>query len=227
MSVVTRVLIVSPQDLAPVLGRTVLWRSDIERLFATEAEEGLATARRLVPNLVVVGAGLVGAPRFLRTLRHDDATRRLSLAAVAPRDAEDELRRSGANLVLSPPVDPVAWDQRLEELLDVPPRREARLHASFGLWCRTDPTSELREALVLNMSVRGMLIETRETLPVGSTVDLRLSLPGAAEPVPLIGLVVRTVEIETKRFHNGVQFLILREPVRRRIHSFIETEAKE
>jgi hypothetical protein len=227
MNVLARVIIISPDDLAPVLGRTVLWRRDIERITALDADEGLTAARRLVPNLVVVGEALPDALRVLRTLRHDDATRRVSLAAVAAAAAEDGLRRSGANVVLTPPVDPVAWDRRLEELLDVPPRREARLHASFQLWCRTDPASELGEGLVLNMSVRGMLIETRETLPVGSTVDLRLSLPGDVEPLPLVGLVVRTVEVERGRSTSGVQFLILRDPVRERLRSFIEAETKE
>lgn len=224
---VPRVLIVSPADLTPVLGRTVLWRHGIERVFAQDAAAGIDTARRLVPNLVVVDAGLEQAGDLLRTLRAEGATRRISLAAIAAADAEGDLRRSGANLVLPAPVDPVAWDQRLEELLDVPPRREARLHASFDVWCRSDPSREAQEAVVLNMSVRGMLVETSETLPVGSTVDLRLSLPGDAEPVTLIGLVVRTTAVEAGRCRSGVQFLILRDPVRERIRSYIEAEAKE
>ena len=227
VQVVPRVLIVSPADLAPALGRTVLWREGIERVFARDVAGGLDSARRLVPNLVVVDAGLEKAVDLLRTLRQEGATRRISLAAIADADSEIELRRSGANLVLHAPVDPVAWDRRLEELLDVPPRREARLRAAFEVWCRSDPSAEAREAVVLNMSVRGMLIETRETLPVGSTVDLRLSLPGDADPVALIGLVVRTTAVEGGRFRNGVQFLILRDPVRERIRSYIEADAKE
>jgi len=225
--VVPRVLIVASQDLAPALGRTVLWRNGIERLFAQEAEQGLATARRLLPNLIVVEGGLAGVTDLLRTLRHDGATRRLSLAAIAGPESEAALRAAGANLVLPSPVEPSLWDQRLEELLDVPPRREARLYASFALWCRSDPGSDLYEALVLNMSVRGMLIETREALPVGSTVDLRLTLPGSTEPLPLVGLVVRTAPAESGRFRNGVQFLILRDPVRDRLRTYIEAEAKE
>jgi CheY-like chemotaxis protein len=224
--VVPRVLVVSSQDLTPVLGRTVLWRSGIDRLFSREAEQALATARQALPNLVVVDGGLPGATELLHTLRSDGATRRLSLAAIADAEGEGPLRLAGANLVLPSPVEPAVWDQRLEELLDVPPRRESRLYASFNLWCRSDAGGDLHEALVLNMSVRGMLIETQEALPVGSTVDLRLTLPGA-EPVPLVGLVVRTAPAEPGRFRNGVQFLILRDPVRDRLRTYIEAEAKE
>jgi len=224
--VVPRVLVVSSQDLTPVLGRTVLWRSGIDRLFSREAEQGLATARQALPNLVVVDGALPGANDLLHTLRSDGATRRISLAAIADTESEGPLRRAGANLVLPSPLEPAVWDQRLEALLDVPPRRESRLYASFHLWCRSDAGGDLHEALVLNMSVRGMLIETQEALPVGSTVDLRLTLPGA-DPVPLVGLVVRTAPAEPGRFRNGVQFLILRDPVRDRLRTYIEAEAKE
>jgi hypothetical protein len=216
--------------LTPVLGQTVLWRSDIERVFAHEAGDGLEAARRIVPNLVVVdGSGVPQAIELLRTLRSDGATQRVSLAAIATTGGpeEDALRRSGANLVLPAAVDPRVWDRRLEELLDVPPRREARLHVAFELWCRSDPTSALHEGVVLNISVRGMLIETRESLPVGSTVDLRLTLPDSGEPLSLIGLVVRSAADESGSVQSGVQFLILRDPVRERIRSFIEAESKE
>jgi len=223
-----------------MLGQTILWRNDVERVFAYEADAGLETARRIVPNLIIVhGTRVHEAAELLRTLRSDDATRRVSLAAISLGEAEAEaLRRSGANLVLPAAVDPSVWDRRLEELLDVPPRRETRLPASFELWCRSDPKGVLHEGVVLNISVRGMLIETRESLPVGSTVDLRLMLPdvsatrnvereGSAEALSLIGLVVRSIADDRGSIQSGVQFLILRDPVRERLRSFIGGEAKE
>src|SRR5262245_14053569 len=94
MNVLTRVLIISPDDLTSVLGRTVLWRGDIERITARSADEGLTTAHRQVPNLVVVSGALSEAQEVLRALRQDGATRRVSLAAVAPAAQEGDLRRS-------------------------------------------------------------------------------------------------------------------------------------
>jgi hypothetical protein len=200
-------------------------------VFAPDPPTGLEAARDLVPNLVVIdGASLDRAADLLLDLRHDGATRRVSLAVIAaPPGAagEEALRRAGANLVLPAPVDPVVWNRRLEELLDVPPRRESRLKASFQLWCRAESQETAHEAVVLNLSVRGMLIETREPLPVGSTVDLRLSLPGDAGPLPLVGLVVRNVPFDPHGFRGGVQFLILRDHVRERLRSYIETESAE
>jgi DNA-binding NarL/FixJ family response regulator len=229
-SMVPRVLVVSPADLSSRLGKTVLWRSDIDRVFAKNAEMALQMARDLQPQMVLVdGATLPGAGQLVRQLRQDDATRALSLAAIAGREkgaSQDALRRAGANLVLPQTVSTSAFDRRLQELLAVPRRREMRLAASLQLWCRAEPTGPLREAVVLNLSVRGMLIETQEPLPVGMTVEIRLPLPGDGEALVLMGLVEREAERSGDAHRSGVQFLIVRDQVREKIRAFIEAEAR-
>jgi DNA-binding NarL/FixJ family response regulator len=228
---VPRVLLVSPDELSARLGKTVLWRSDIDRVFAKNLDAAVQMARELQPQLVLVdGDSVPEASKLVRRLRQDEATRSLSLAAIAGRDkraSQDALLRAGANLVLPRTVSTSAFDRRLQELLAVPRRREMRLAASLQLWCRSEPTGPLKEAVVLNLSVRGMLIETQEPLPLGTTVEIRLPLPGDGEPLVLMGLVEREAETPGGKGHrNGVQFLIVRDQVRERIRAFIEAEAK-
>jgi hypothetical protein len=225
-----RILIISPTDLADRLGKTILWRNDLERHFADTANEGFEKALALQPSLVLVHAGeLPQALTLLKRIREDDHTRRLSLAAIAGRSrhlGEDALRRAGANLVLPASLQAAIYDRRLEELLAVPPRRETRLPASIQLWCRSEASGPLSEAVVLNISVRGMLIETGEPLPMGTTVEIRLPLPGEPEPVPIVALVERQGAAPGGRFRSGVQFLILRDHVRERIRAFIDEAAR-
>jgi hypothetical protein len=208
----------------------VLWRQDIDRVFAKAADAALQMARDLLPEMVLVdGDTLPGASRLVRRLRQDDATRGLSLAAIAGREkgaGEDALRRAGANLVLPRTVSTSAFDRRLQELLAVPRRREIRLAASLQLWCRAEPTGPLKEAVVLNLSVRGMLIETQEPLPLGTTVEIRLPLPGDGEALSLMGLVEREAERNGGGPRSGVQFLIVRDQAREKIRAFIEAEAR-
>jgi hypothetical protein len=224
-----RVLIISPTDLSDRLGKTVLWRDDVERVCAETAEAGFDLARRLPPSLILIHAGELPHPLALvRRLREDEATRRISLAAIAGKGrhlGEEALRNAGANLVLPASLQAAIFDRRLEELLEVPPRRETRMAASFQLWCRSEASGPLSEALVLNISVRGMLIETGEPLPTGTTVEIRLPLPGEPEPVPLIALVERQAPAGDGRFRSGVQFLILRDHVRDRIRAYIDAAA--
>jgi hypothetical protein len=221
-------LIVSPTDLSDRLGKTVLWREDIERVFADSAGTAVEMARDLQPSLVLVHGQLPQATSLLRHLREDDLTRKISLVAIAGRTrhvGDEALRRAGANLVLPSSLEAAIYDRRLEELLAVPRRRETRLPASFQLWCRSESSGPLKEALVLNISVRGMLIETAEPLPMGTTVEIRLSLPGDAEPMPVVALVERQVPAPDRGFQSGVQFLILRDHVRDRIRAFIDAAA--
>src|SRR4051812_33360815 len=101
LEVAARVLIISPVDLTERLGRTVLWRQDIERVFAADADLGFDLARAQSPNLTVIDAGsLPGASRLIERLRAEETTRRLSLVAIAGthRDSREEaLRPLGAN----------------------------------------------------------------------------------------------------------------------------------
>jgi CheY-like chemotaxis protein len=223
------VLTVSTSDLEDRLGKTVLWRSDIDRTHVADPEQALATAQRVRPSLVVVDAGGVpDAIKLIHKLRRDPATRYTSIVAIAGRARnlrDEQLREAGANLVLPSTLRAAIYDRRLEELLEVPPRRETRLSAHFQLWCRSEPSGPLREALVLNISVRGMLIETEEPLPAGATVEIRLPLPNEPEPVPLMALVERVAQEAEGRHRSGIQFLILRDHVRDRIRAYIDSAA--
>jgi len=225
-----KVLIVAPKDLTPELGRTVLWRSDIERLFAADLDSGLCLARSVLPNLIVLdGVDSEGTRMFLLAIRADSAARKISLAVLGrTSSAQDEeaLRRSGANLVLSGQVDPFLWDTRLEELLNVPTRRELRLPLQFQVWSRFAPNEPPLEALALNISVRGMLVETSEPLEVGTKLDLTFTLPGQEAPLRAVGQVIREALPHEGRSRSGIEFLILRGDARSRVVNFIEVETE-
>jgi CheY-like chemotaxis protein len=118
---VTKVLIVSEADLAPVLGRTIVWGRDVERVFASSSASALDVARAYVPSLVVLdGTDELATLRLIRQLREHPGTRRSSIVVVTgPGGAspgQDPLQ-GGANLVLPSPVDPALWDARLTRLL--------------------------------------------------------------------------------------------------------------
>lgn len=223
--VVPRVLIVSPEDLLPQLGRTVLWRRDVERVQVEDAEAGFEKAKSLMPNLLVLdGRDPAAAAAMIQRVRSDGATRRLSVVVLgrglrAP--DEEALRRAGANLVVAGPIlETTFWDARLEELLNVPRRRETRIPAAFDLWCRSEDVPE-EWATVLNISVRGMLIETSRPLAIGTTVDLRLKLPDGDTALNVVAQVVWQVPGQETPCRSGVQFVLLREEARDRIRAFI------
>src|SRR3954469_15435687 len=104
----SKVLIISPADLRTDLGRTVLWRSDIEREFAPDLATGIEAMRSLIPSLVVIDAALPDAPGAIRQLREDPDTRPAAIVAVSrhPLQADaDLLRAAGANVVIPAQAD--------------------------------------------------------------------------------------------------------------------------
>src|SRR5512138_3127527 len=134
-----KALIISGSDLRADLGRTVLWRSDIERTFARDLEQGLSALRSEAPSLVVLDTAVADVTSAIRRMREDPETRSVAIVAVSrhPFLADAEILRSaGANVVLPADADPLLWDARLDELLRVPRRRDGRIPVRLETWSR-------------------------------------------------------------------------------------------
>jgi len=223
-----KVLFVAAQDPSVDLGATVLFRSSVERVSTDDIEGAIPLARAKLPNLILIKDQLPQAcERLIRQLKESPETRRASIVVVLRGDAngaEMPLRRAGASLVLTAPVDPLLWDDRLEELLSEPRRREIRLPTSFVVWPGVKETR--REAIAVNLSVRGMLLETEAPLETGATLEVSFEVPDSPSAVEVVGQVVREAgTVEDKRRY-GVDFIILRGPARSAIEAFVESEAR-
>ena len=206
-----KVLVVASADLSPELGETVLWSGGVDRVLALPGEPALEAARRERPNVVVVDGA--------------DPLARCSSVAVLSRSKslidEESLRRAGANVVFSGRVDPFLWDRRLETLLNVPPRRDARFPVVVDPWSHLGPDAGCLPGWAVNISVRGVLLETTESLDVGTKLDLRFSLPPDATDVRAVGQVVREAAPFGEHPRSGIEFLILLGQARDRIGWFV------
>jgi two-component system, cell cycle sensor histidine kinase and response regulator CckA len=221
-----RLLVMSSSGITPALEKTVLWRSDVERAFAPDAQSAYDTARLFRPALVLVdGADAAAAIGFIRRLRGNDATRSSAIAVLSRRDLEDEesFRRAGANVVLPEPVDPEHWDARIEALLNVPRRRAERVPVRIVVWSARRGDADPVDGTTINISVRGTLLETTGKLSVGAKLDLSFRLPGDSLPVAAVGHVVRDAGEAEGRHRSGVEFVVLRGDARARIRRFVES----
>lgn len=220
-----KVLVVATADLSPELGETVLWSGGVDRVFSAPGDSALEAARRERPNVVVLdGADPQGALSFIQRLRADALARCTSVAVLSRsmslRD-EEGLRRAGANVVFSGRVDPFLWDRRLETLLNVPPRRDARFPVVVDPWSHFTPDTDPLPGWAVNISVRGVLLETTESLDVGTKLDLRFSLPPDTTDLRTVGQVVREAAPFGEHPRSGIEFLILLGEARDRIGWFV------
>ncbi len=223
----TKALIVGSAEFGTRLEPTVLWADGVERALVSTAGGALEVARTFVPSVVVVdGADAPAALGLIRRLRENTGTRRSSIVVVSrqPGLPEEELQRAGANLVLTGPVDPPVWNVGLEELLIVPRRLRTRLPV------RVVPRSagEICEpilAVARDISVGGMLLETKASLAPGTLLDLCFTLPGGGGEAKAVGSVVRASRETLGR--TGIRFLSFDGNVRDRLHRALASVPQE
>jgi PAS domain S-box-containing protein len=223
----SRLLIVSSSDLEPALGRTVLWRPGVRRVYTAEPEAAVEAARSLRPTVVLTDSAQHSSTvSLIRRLREDPETRSTAfvvLTSPSSAGAEADLRKAGVNAIISSPVDPFVWDTRLERLLNVPRRREALIPVLLEVWSRLEPTTPFLQGLALNIGVRGTLLQTEEPLLTGAKLDLRFTLPEDTVELQVLGQVVRQAGIIEGRHGSGIEFLVLQRDARERISLFVES----
>jgi len=213
-------LLCSEADLEPELRSSALCRDAIELERAQDLDEARRKAVEAQPGIVLVDRDADWAVSLVRGLRQYVATRRLSLAVLARDDfdpIEVELLEVGANGVLRLPPD-ANWDVRLQRLIDVPMRREARFPVQLEVEARTG--IRVSTATVVNLSINGLLMECAVKLRVGTDVDLRFALPEEPEPILGTAQVVRIAG----RGRYGLEFYGLEGEGVERVRRFVSGE---
>jgi serine/threonine-protein kinase len=214
-----KVLIVSTGDLTALLGRTMLWGRDVERVFASTPGAAFEVARAFVPSLVVVdGEDPAAASTLVRKFRDHPGTRRSSIVVVSGAEApRGDALNQGANLVLTGSVEPALWDTHFEKLLLVPHR--LRMRIPVRLRPGDAPAEDEAQAEALDLSVAGMLVEAPVPLAPGTLIELRFAVPGAAREHRAKGVVVRSSGGGPARL--GVRFLSLESGAQERIEALL------
>src|SRR5688572_4396250 len=186
-------LICSQADLQQALADTPLWRADVERHVATKPDEAQMMAVAARPRVIVVDAALNWAGRAVARFREDGATRAASIVVLAHGDfdpSEVELLESGANAIVRLPLKPED-SLRLERLMEVPVRKEARFPVSFNVEATIPGAPAPEPAQALNLSQNGMLMQTSAALRIGDALALQFRLPDKEDQVRAGGRVVR------------------------------------
>jgi PAS domain S-box-containing protein len=226
---VLRVLVVGPDSLSGELGPTVLGRPDIDRTHQPDSAQAIETAERTRPQMVLLDLPRGRALELIESFRDNPTTRPTALVWLnrsEPPESESQVVAAGANAAIPLPVDPVIWDRRLEELLNVPARRNSRIPVHLRDWSRFLAGTDEAEGAILNIGARGVLLETSQELGLGSKVGLRFPLGDDAEEVAAVGQVVRLAQLEGGGRRVGVEFLIYRGEARDRIAAFVEGDVE-
>jgi CheY-like chemotaxis protein len=214
-----RALIVAATDLAAELGGTALFRSNVERLRASDAEDVRRVTGQERPDLVVVDSAMPAAASVVAALRQDPLTRPTAIVVLGRTEFDFghlAMLEAGANAILPLPAGH-DWDDRLMRLIHVPVRKAARfpVDLAFDGGLRSGVTFTGR---ALDLSVHGLLLECRHPLEVGEDLRFSFALPGGEGGVQGTGTVVRVAPGEC----FGVELTHVEGDGRVRIKRYVE-----
>jgi len=168
-------------------------RFDVDRV--SSAASGLALCQGVKLDLVLVSHPLSGMSlvEFVHALRAmGSASAKSELLVLAPAADLAAARRQVPDqdcAVLSVSEPRLVLQEMAARLLDVAPRREARL--AVRLRVGLESGEEMRFCQTENLSVAGMLVRTQPPPPAGAPVSFELTLPGEREPIRGRGEVAR------------------------------------
>jgi CheY-like chemotaxis protein len=168
-------------------------RFDVDRVGS--AAGGLALCQGVKFDLVLVSHPLSGTSllEFVHALRAmGSASAGSELLVLAPTAELATARRQAPAAdcaVLSVSEPRLVLQEMAARLLDVAPRREARL--AVRLRVGLESGEEMRFCQTENLSVAGMLVRTQPPPPLGTPLSFDLTLPGEREPIRGQGDVAR------------------------------------
>jgi CheY-like chemotaxis protein len=215
-----RAVLFSTEDLEADLHGTLLWRHNVERVRVASVEEVQRALLDGRADVLVLDSVHPEAAEVTAALRQDPVTRGIPIVALGRSDfgfAHIDLLQAGVNAIL--PLPPGSdWDDRLMRLVHVPVRRVTRFKVDLALRGGRE-SGETFAARALNLSVHGLLLESRFNLEVGEDLRLSFDLPGAHGSVEGMGTVVRVPSPDC----FGVELTSVEGDGRVRIKRFVES----
>jgi DNA-binding response OmpR family regulator len=210
-----RVLVLSPLDLAPQLKGTFIGRHGIDAFRADGMAQIRLLASTLGPQLILVDGDLPDVRDLLQALRAEPTTRERSIVVLnrlGRRDSESDFLNAGANAVVRWPPDS-EWDARLSRLMAVPTRLQTRIPVQLSVETEPDCTGAID-----NLSVGGMLLRTRNRIPLEAPIGFRFWLADGTQ-VQGRGRVAR----EARGVGYGVEFTELADDQRDAINQYLRS----
>jgi DNA-binding NarL/FixJ family response regulator len=223
--------IIIAESLRPLLvqDKNFLSRADIEVITAATNDDVLKIQIWEKAGLIITTFGLPGLScealfAMLHQSKELQSVFRLLICEDTP-GFRERSSRCGAHAVMFKPVDPAVLARRVQELLDVPPRRSCRVILNVVI----EGASRNRAFLCNseNISSSGMLISTEEPFAQGDVVSCSFYLPGGSKVIAH-GTITRVVKQApgSKMNRYGVAFTALCADVKTAIEAFINREVR-
>jgi DNA-binding response OmpR family regulator len=217
---VKKVLVVEGARPIEGLSGSLFKRRECTLMVASSGAEALSLSETDHPDLVLYDAGMtdLSPDDFVQALHSADADTPV-IVVIDPEQSsrEGHMLRAGASAVVVRPVDEIALNSKVCELLGISLRRHLRTFVKM----KVDATvgAQTLFATISNISLGGVLVDCDRPMTMGDIIKLSFFLPGDDVPITVISKIVRMVGSTGN--HYGCQFLDLSDSSRHRIHEFV------
>jgi CheY-like chemotaxis protein len=206
-----------------------LRRSEITVATGTTNDELLKNHITENANLIITKLDMPGlaCETLIHTIRRAENMRKVSIILLCENTQEqlDRCGRCGVNAVFTTPVDPGLFARKVQEFLDVAPRRSYRVVLNVAIDGKYNNRPFMCSSQ--NISAKGMLIRTPEHLALGERIACSFYLPDGNR-LSASGEIVRVVKENSGMDvnHYGLRFLSLSPDAETAITSFVDKELK-
>lgn len=203
-----------------------LRRTDCEIITAENGIEALKKARDERPDLILLDVEMpqMTGIEACRHIKNDPVLKKIPVVMVTATDRHEECRKAGCDDFWKKPIKEETFLLGVKKHVDIAERETKRL--SIGLEVSYEMEGRIVSAFTKDISTRGMFIITRETLPMGSDVNLTFTLPESQEELKVTGKVVRELK-DQQDGHlvggMGISFKDMDERSAEAIRDFVES----
>lgn len=186
--------------------KTLFGRGSIDLYPARSSEEIMELHRRIKADLIITESDLpvMGGIRLCSSVRSEPGLKDVSLIIYCDdnRVYQAACRDAGANAVIQKPVDAFDLFSTLSELIVIPQRKDMRVLLHISVAGRQQESSFL--ATSYNISISGLLLETRRELSKGDKIVCSFSVAHAE--VNAQCRIMRVDRTDGGRFRYGAKF---------------------
>lgn len=213
------ILLVDDVELFLELERTFFHREGFDLLMAIEPDEIMQLIIRRQPDLVFIDMDSAGSrgDKICRWIKQDRDLRLIPVVMLVDsgdRLAESFCRQAGCDAIIQRPVRRQQLLSVAKTFLDLADRQQARIAARLPVEIgKCD--REMKTRFSVNLSSGGLFVACEETLPVETSVSLRVDLPFGSKPLTCRGRVAWLNHSESGRKQPhlpagmGIQFVPL------------------
>lgn len=185
---------------------TLFGRGVVKLHPAASSTEVLEMHRRLKADLIITDFSLpvMNGAQLCAAIRSEHGLKAVSVIIVCEDSKvfQAACRDAGANAVVAKPVDPFDLFSKIAELIVIPQRKDMRVLLRVSVDGRDEANAFF--ATSYNISVSGMLLETKRELKAGDVMKCVFNI--AHTEISAECAVMRADRTEAGRFRYGVRF---------------------